>query len=82
VVERRSEPGGGAIAVLGVPVKALRDTAVYLTGWSRRVVSLRTAYGDLVTALEDGTCRLRQIYSVPRTGKIPAKSRGFPLADL
>jgi len=38
VVERRSEPGGGAIAVAGVPVKALRDTAVYLTGWSRRDV--------------------------------------------
>jgi NAD(P) transhydrogenase len=38
VVERRSEPGGGAISVSGVPVKALRDTAVYLTGWSRRDV--------------------------------------------
>ncbi len=38
VVERRSEPGGAAIAVSGVPVKALRDTAVYLTGWSRREV--------------------------------------------
>lgn len=38
VVERRSEPGGAAIAVSGVPVKALRDTAVYLTGWSRRDV--------------------------------------------
>jgi NAD(P) transhydrogenase len=36
VVERRPEPGGSAIAVSGVPVKALRDTAVYLTGWSRR----------------------------------------------
>src|SRR5262249_28546294 len=38
VVERRSEPGGSAIGVSGVPVKALRDTAVYLTGWSRRDV--------------------------------------------
>jgi NAD(P) transhydrogenase len=38
VAERRSEPGGAAIAVSGVPVKALRDTAVYLTGWSRRDV--------------------------------------------
>jgi NAD(P) transhydrogenase len=38
VVERRAERGGGAIAVSGVPVKALRDTAVYLTGWSRRDV--------------------------------------------
>lgn len=38
VVERRSEPGGGATAVGGVPVKALRDTTVYLTGWSRREV--------------------------------------------
>ncbi len=38
VVERRSDPGGSAIAVSGVPVKALRDTAVYLTGWSRRDV--------------------------------------------
>src|SRR6516165_6155063 len=36
VVERRSRPGGAAIAVSGVPVKALRDTAVYLSGWSRR----------------------------------------------
>ena len=38
VVERRSGPGGAAIAASGVPVKALRDTAVYLTGWSRRSV--------------------------------------------
>ena len=38
VVERRSDPGGAAIAVSGVPVKALRDTAVYLTGGSRRDV--------------------------------------------
>src|SRR5262245_45103726 len=38
VVERRTEPGGSAIAVSGVPVKAARDTAVYLTGWSRRDV--------------------------------------------
>ncbi|HVC38491.1 MAG TPA: Si-specific NAD(P)(+) transhydrogenase [Candidatus Dormibacteraeota bacterium] len=37
VVERRNPPGAGAIAVVGgVPVKALRDTAVYLSGWSRR----------------------------------------------
>lgn len=38
VVERRSDPGGSAIAVSGVPVKALRDAALYLTGWSRRDV--------------------------------------------
>jgi NAD(P) transhydrogenase len=38
VVERGAKPGGAAIAVSGVPVKALRDTAVYLTGWSRREV--------------------------------------------
>jgi NAD(P) transhydrogenase len=38
VVERRKDVGGAAIQVSGVPVKALRDTAVYLTGWSRRDV--------------------------------------------
>lgn len=38
VVERRSRLGGAAIEVSGVPVKVLRDTAVYLTGWSRREV--------------------------------------------
>jgi NAD(P) transhydrogenase len=38
VVERRTAVGGAAIEVSGVPVKALRDTAVYLTGWSRRDV--------------------------------------------
>jgi len=38
VVERRSRAGGAAIAVSGVPVKALRDTAMYLTGWARRDV--------------------------------------------
>ena len=38
VVERRKDVGGAAIEVSGVPVKALRDTAVYLTGWSRRDV--------------------------------------------
>jgi NAD(P) transhydrogenase len=38
VVELRSQAGGAAIAVSGVPVKALRDTAVYLSGWSRREV--------------------------------------------
>jgi len=38
VIERRSGPGGAAIAASGIPVKALRDTAVYLTGWSRRSV--------------------------------------------
>ena len=47
VAERCSEPGGGAIAVSGVPVKALRDTAVYLTGWSRRDVY---GVGDLARA--------------------------------
>lgn len=48
VVERRAEPGGAAIAVSGVPVKALRDTAVYLTGWSRRDV-----YGVGITLAPD-----------------------------
>lgn len=38
VVERRSQPGGASIAVAGMPVKTLRDTAMYLTGWSRRDV--------------------------------------------
>ena len=38
VVERRSDPGGASIAVAGMPVKTLRDAAVYLTGWSRRDV--------------------------------------------
>jgi NAD(P) transhydrogenase len=38
VVEARKDVGGAAIEVSGVPVKALRDTAVYLTGWSRRDV--------------------------------------------
>ena len=36
VVERRAHPGGASIAVAGMPVKTLRDAAVYLTGWSRR----------------------------------------------
>jgi NAD(P) transhydrogenase len=48
VVERRSRPGGAAIAVSGVPVKALRDTAVYLSGWSRREV-----YGVSVSLAPD-----------------------------
>ncbi len=65
VVERRAEPGGAAIAVSGVPVKALRDTAIYLTGWSRRDVygvgislapdlvmnRLRARTTDVVTAM-------------------------------
>ena len=38
VVERRADPGGASIAVAGMPVKTLRDAAVYLTGWSRRDV--------------------------------------------
>lgn len=38
VVERRAAAGGSAIAVSGVPVKALRDAALYLSGWSRREV--------------------------------------------
>ena len=38
MVERRRTAGGAVIAVSGVPVKALRDTAVYLTGGSRREV--------------------------------------------
>ncbi|MFN8156874.1 MAG: Si-specific NAD(P)(+) transhydrogenase [Candidatus Nanopelagicales bacterium] len=36
VVERRAGAGGSAIAVSGVPVKALRDAALYLSGWSRK----------------------------------------------
>ncbi len=48
VVERRSQAGGAAIAVSGVPVKALRDTAVYLTGWARRDV-----YGVGITLAPD-----------------------------
>jgi NAD(P) transhydrogenase len=65
VVERRVDPGGSAIAVSGVPVKALRDAAVYLTGWSRRDVfgiglslspelvmdRLRAHVTDVVTAM-------------------------------
>lgn len=35
-VERRSRVGGAAIAVSGVPVKTLRDTAIYVSGWLRR----------------------------------------------
>ncbi len=65
VVERGARPGGAAIASSGVPVKALRDTAVYLTGWSRRDVygvgitlapdlvmnRLRARIGDVVTTM-------------------------------
>jgi NAD(P) transhydrogenase len=36
VVERRHRGGGAATAVNGVPVKTLRDTAIYLSGWMRR----------------------------------------------
>ena len=36
VVDRRALPGGAAVAVSGVPVKALRDAAVELSGWARR----------------------------------------------
>jgi pyruvate/2-oxoglutarate dehydrogenase complex dihydrolipoamide dehydrogenase (E3) component len=36
VVERHSRVGGAATAVSGVPVKTLRDTAIYLSGWMRR----------------------------------------------
>jgi NAD(P) transhydrogenase len=36
VVERRSRVGGAATAVSGVPVKTLRDAAIYLSGWMRR----------------------------------------------
>ena len=67
VVERRSDVGGSAIAVSGVPVKALRDTAVYLTGWSRRDVygvgislapdlvmnRLRARITDVVTTMQN-----------------------------
>jgi NAD(P) transhydrogenase len=38
VVEQRRHPGGASVAVAGMPVKTLRDTAVYLTGWLRRDV--------------------------------------------
>jgi NAD(P) transhydrogenase len=65
VVERRSQPGGASIAVAGMPVKTLRDTAVYLTGWSRRDVygvgislapdhvmnRLRTRMGEVVETM-------------------------------
>jgi len=37
VVERRPPPRPDVVTVVGgVPVKALRDTAVYLSGWARR----------------------------------------------
>ncbi len=53
-VERRKDVGGAAIQVSGVPVKALRDTAVYLTGWSRRDIygvgiSLAVNYAGIVS---------------------------------
>lgn len=65
VVERRSHPGGASIAVAGMPVKTLRDTAAYLTGWSRREVygvgmslapdpvmnRLRTRMGEVVESM-------------------------------
>jgi NAD(P) transhydrogenase len=65
VVERRSHPGGASIAVAGMPVKTLRDTAVYLTGWSRRDIygigislapdpvmnRLRTRMGEVVETM-------------------------------
>ena len=65
VVERRSHPGGASIAVAGMPVKTLRDTAAYLTGWSRRDVygvgislapdpvmnRLRTRMGEVVASM-------------------------------
>ena len=36
VVERGSRVGGAATTVSGVPVKTLRDTAIYLSGWMSR----------------------------------------------
>ena len=48
VVERRSQSGGGAVAVSGIPVKALRDTVVYLSGWARRDI-----YGIGITLAPD-----------------------------
>lgn len=37
VVERRPPAQPGSVSVVGgVPVKALRDTAIYLSGWARR----------------------------------------------
>jgi NAD(P) transhydrogenase len=39
VVDRRALPGGSAVAVSGVPVKALRDLAVDLSGWRQRDAS-------------------------------------------
>lgn len=37
VVERRTAPDPGPVVIRGgVPVKALRDTAIYLSGWARR----------------------------------------------
>jgi NAD(P) transhydrogenase len=49
VVERRPPPRPGAVAAVGgVPVKALRDTAVYLSGWTRRDI-----YGVGITLAPD-----------------------------
>jgi NAD(P) transhydrogenase len=70
VVERATRVGGGAIAVAGVPVKAMRDTAAYLTGWSQRDVygvgitlapdlmmnRLRARITDVVTTMTTAVC--------------------------
>jgi len=70
VVERASRVGGGAIAVAGVPVKAMRDTVAYLTGWSQRdtygvgislapdlmMNRLRARITDVVTTMTTAVC--------------------------
>ncbi|MGH7641266.1 MAG: FAD-dependent oxidoreductase [Candidatus Dormibacteria bacterium] len=49
VVERRPPPRPDTVAVLGgIPVKALRDTAMYLSGWARR-----DTYGVGITLAPD-----------------------------
>ncbi len=58
VVERRAGAGGSAIAVSGVPVKALRDAALYLSGWSRKEtfgVGLDLTPAEVMTRLSGHT---------------------------
>jgi len=59
VVERRAGAGGSAIAVSGVPVKALRDAALYLSGWSRKEtfgVGLDLTPAEVMTRLSGTSC--------------------------
>jgi NAD(P) transhydrogenase len=73
VVERRSQAGGAAITVSGVPVKALRDTAVYLTGWARRDV-----YGVGLSLAPDLLMNRLRV----RTGDVVAKMTAAVRANL